>query len=348
MRERPNPNAVDRVKGKESRSISKIALLFPGQGSQYVGMGQDVFKSSPAARRVFEEASDTLGFDVSQVCFEGPEEHLRQTENAQPALLTVSVATLEALRDLNGGSIPKARFVAGHSVGEYAASVAARAISFSDALKLVRTRGLLMQQAGRIREGSMVAILGLDVSDVEQLCQQVGAEIANDNCPGQQVISGSKKSLINAIDLSKALGAKRAIPLDVSGAFHSRLMDSAIPEMTEAINRTHFNNPVIPIISNVTGEPIYSGEALSQELIDQISLPVRWTRSVEFMSQRGVDTFVEVGSGKVLAGLVKRIVKDVANIFNADSSESVKSVVDALRPRKAKLSTGSFGLRGNS
>lgn len=306
------------------RAKSQIAYIFPGQGSQTVGMGKELYQTSQAARAVFDEADDVLGVKLSQLCFEGPEEELRQTVNAQPALLTTSVAALKAIAEARGGNAPTPRFVAGHSVGEYAALVAAEAIPFADAVRLVRERGRLMHVAGQVRPGAMAAILGLDMAVAEQLCQQTGAEIANINCDGQIVISGDKAALVRAIDLSRALGAKRAIPLVVSGAFHSSLMRPAVKGMTKALNTTVLSAPAVPIISNLTAEPIREPQALRQELVEQICSCVRWSESVEYMAAHGVNTFVEVGPGKILSGLVKRIAKD-AQTVNVDDLASVQS-----------------------
>lgn len=285
-----------------------IAYIFPGQGSQFPGMGAGLYKTSPAARTIFDHADDTLGYGLSKLCFEGPDEILRQTTYAQPALLTTSVAVMASIAEARGNQLPPAaRFVAGHSVGQYAALVAAGALPFEDALRLVNERGRLMHEAGQVREGSMAAILGLDMAAAEQLCQETGSEIANINCDGQIVISGPKQALVSAIDLARALGARKAIPLVVSGAFHSSLMEPAVGKMSEAIGGARFGEPVMPVISNCTGDPLHTAEAIPSELIEQICSCVRWSKSVQYMADNGVDTFVEVGPGRVLTGLVKRI-----------------------------------------
>ena len=312
-----------------SSQSADFAYIFPGQGSQTVGMGLELFNSSPAARSVFKEADEILEFGLSKLCFEGPEDVLRQTVNAQPALLVTSIALLASIAEACGEkTVPQAKYVAGHSVGEYAALVAAGALPFADALRLVRTRGILMQDAGQVHEGAMAAILGLDMAPVEQLCQQTGAEIANINCDGQIVISGPKQALVLAIDLARALGAKRAIPLVVSGAFHSSLMKPAVPGMTQALDRARFVDPQIPIISNVTGECLEEATELRQELVQQICSCVQWSKSVEYMALNGVHTFVEVGPGKVLTGLVKRIAADseTVNVGDLDSARTFASV----------------------
>ena len=304
---------------------SGFAYIFPGQGSQAVGMGWELYQSSPAARAVFDEADEVLGVRLSRLCFQGPEDELRQTVNAQPALLATSVAAIRAIAEVRDGrSVPAPRFVAGHSVGEYAALVAAGAVGFPQALQLVRERGRLMQEAGQVREGGMAAVLGLDLSAVEQVCQETGAEIGNINCDGQIVISGAKDALVRAIDLSRALGARRAVPLVVSGAFHSSLMKPAVPGMTEALGTALFYQPSVPVIANCTGEPLQEPADLRAELLDQICRCVQWSKSVGYMADNGVDTFVEVGPGKILAGLVKRIAKD-AHVLNIGDPESVRA-----------------------
>lgn len=302
---------------KERESNSKIALIFPGQGSQKVGMGLDLYNSSPVAKATFDEANDVLGMNLAKLCFEGPEESLRQTINTQPALLTVSVAALNAMVESPGGGhkLSDVKFVAGHSVGQYAALVASGALSLPDALRLVRERGRLMQEAGKIQEGSMAAILGLDISDLEQLCQQTGTEIANDNCEGQVVISGSRDALVKAMDLSRALGATKIVQLTVSGAFHhSELMKPALPGMAIAVNNTEFKKPSIPVIGNRTAQPITDPRAFPGELIGGIRSRVRWLEGMQYAINNGVNTFYEVGSGNVLSGLLKRISSDVKTV----------------------------------
>ncbi len=309
----------------ETTVAERLAYVFPGQGSQAIGMGRDLFTESKAAKETFEEADDILGFSLSKLCFEGPEDQLKQTVNAQPAIMTASIAALRALGEAHPEAFPSTpRFVAGHSLGEYTALVAANALPFNEALSLVRERGRLMQEAGRLREGGMAAILGLDESLVEQLCQQVGIEIANINSDGQIVLSGTKDALVRAVDLARAMGAKRAIPLEVSGAFHSSLMQPAVPGMAQAIYKASIRNPQIPIISNTKAEPIARQGEIQAELIDQMVSCVHWTKSVQYMASNGVKTFVEIGPGKVLTGLIKRIAKDVQTI-NVETMPSVRA-----------------------
>jgi [acyl-carrier-protein] S-malonyltransferase len=286
----------------------KVAYVFPGQGAQWIGMGHDLYSSSPRAREIFEEADSTLGFPLSRLCFEGPEETLRQTVNAQPAILAVSIAYLRASPELQDRAPV---FVAGHSLGEYTALVAARVLDFADALYLARERGRLMQEAGEKAAGGMVAIIGLDEVLVNDICQPTGTQIANINCPGQIVISGSTQALAQAMELAKAKGAQRTIPLQVSGAFHSPLMQPAAEGMSQAVSRATFHDPVVPIVANTTAQPINSAEAVKVELLNQLCHCVRWQRSIEYMIEEGVSTFVEIGPGQVLTGLIKRIDKEV-------------------------------------
>jgi [acyl-carrier-protein] S-malonyltransferase len=298
-----------------------VAFIFPGQGSQYVGMGADLYENSAAARSVFDTADAILEFSLSKLCFGGNEDDLRQTHNAQPAILTTSIAAMEAVAEARGGKRGgEPRYVAGHSVGEYAALVAAGSLGFDDALRLVRERGRLMQEAGQVREGGMAAILGLDESLVEQLCQQTGAEIGNVNSDGQIVISGAKGALVQALDLARAMGAKKAVPLVVSGAFHSSLMRPAVPGMMTALGGARIASPRVPVVCNTTAQPINNQGAIHGELVEQICRPVQWSRSVDYMAGHGVRRFVEMGPGKVLTGLVKRIAKSAEAISVNDIS----------------------------
>jgi len=271
-------------------------------------MGHDLYRTSPRARAVYEEADAVLGCSLTQLCFEGPEEALCQTVNAQPAILATSIAYLKATPGLwDGENANLPAFVAGHSLGEYTALVAARVLDFADALQLARERGRLMHEAGERMPGGMAAVIGLDEATVEQICQETGVEIANINSPGQIVISGSKESLASAMELAKIRGAKRAIPLEVSGAFHSVLMQSAVEGTSRAIAGLTFRDPVTPIVGNTTAQPLGSGEAVKAELVNQLCNCVRWQKSVEYMIDAGVSTFLEVGPGQVLTGLIKRI-----------------------------------------
>ncbi len=289
----------------------KIAFVFPGQGSQSVGMGRDFFESSSEAKQVFETVDAVLGFNLSRLMFEGPEEELTQTVNTQPALLTVSVAALRALE--SKGISPSV--TAGHSVGEYAALVASRALAFEDAVRLVRRRGELMAQAGAKVPGTMAAVLGLSADDVRtavESAQGVGVvDVANYNSPGQVVISGSPEGVEEAARIAKEAGAKRVVPLKVSGAFHSRLMADAAQAMKVELEKTAFADPFVPIVANVTADYVKSADEVRDALARQIVGSVRWEESIRKIAGDGVDTFVEAGSGNVLAGLIKKIVSDV-------------------------------------
>lgn len=273
-------------------------------------MARDLCESSPRAREVFEEADSALGFNLSRLCFEGPEDLLRQTINAQPAILAVSIAYLRAAQELDE-TIARPAFVAGHSLGEYTALVPARVLSFKDAICLARERGRLMQEAGERNRGGMVAVIGLDEPTVRDICNVCGIQVANINCPGQIVVTGLAEPLAKAAELAKARGAQRVMPLQVSGAFHSRLMESAARGMADATSRLAFGDAAIPIVANTTALPTTDAEAIRAELLGQLLGCVQWQRSVEYMISEGVTTFVEIGPGQVLTGLIKRISKDV-------------------------------------
>ena len=288
-------------------------------------MGKDLYDSFAQAREVFEEADQALGFPLSRLCFEGPEEELSQTQNAQPAIVTVSLACLRVASGITGGLLCPA-FMAGHSLGEYTALAAAQVLDLKDAVQLTRWRGRLMEEVGREVPGGMVAIIGLDEVSLEEICQETGTQIANLNSPGQVVISGRREALVRAIDLARAMGVRRTIPLKVSGAFHSALMKPADEGMIEALSQLQFRDPVVPIVVNSTAQPVTTADGLKEELLRQLSTCVQWQRSVEYMVDAGVSTFIEIGPGHVLSGLIKRTSEEsqVLNIADATSVGAIR------------------------
>ena len=294
------------LKSIDSVMTKQIAFVFPGQGAQEVGMGRELYETFAETRALFDEASDILGLDLAKLCIEGSKETLNDTVNAQPALLTVSVAALRALQQQDSSVTPA--FVAGHSMGEYSALVAAGALNFANGLRLVRERGRLMKAAGERNPGGMAAVLGLDEETVADVCRQANdVQVANDNAPGQTVISGTSEGIERAAELATEAGAKRVIRLAVSIAAHSVLMRSIIDEFTEAVHAAQIRRPHIPVIGNITARPLESAPAITEELIQQLTSPVRWVDSVRYMVTQGVNTFVEIGPGDVLTGLIRRI-----------------------------------------
>ncbi|MGE5593628.1 MAG: ACP S-malonyltransferase [Betaproteobacteria bacterium] len=312
--------------------MSRVAFIFPGQGSQYPGMGRDLVSRYAEARRVFEEADEALGFSLSELCFQGSSQDLALTRNTQPAILAVSVATFEVLRAM--GARPD--FVAGHSLGEYSALVSAGAIGFADALRLVSVRGELMQKAVPPGVGGMAAVIGLERGAVEECCRQArlaGAgdvEAANFNSPDQIVISGDAAAVRKAAELCGEAGARRVIPLKVSGPFHSKLMVPAASAFEPELGKVAMRAPVVPVVCNVTGRPSSDVAELRAMLARQICSPVLWEESVRFMWEAGVRAFVEVGPGKTLIGLVKRIVPEAAT-FAAEASAPLEDTLEFLK-----------------
>ena len=338
----------------------RIAFVFPGQGSQTVGMGSDVFQASSAARKVFATADGALGFSLSSLCFEGPEASLRETVNTQPAIVATSLALLAALQEAAGASVSadgesalsspiRPVFVAGHSVGEYTAVAAAGALGVVDALRLVRERGRLMHEEGLRCPSGMAAVLGMDSETLTIICAEATKQtraalstadlaahpgagqvvVANDNAPGQIVISGATSALDSAMEMARAHGAKRVVPLAVSGAFHSPVMAPAAEALASAVASAPVRFASVPIIANITAEPMRDEAQVRTELAQQIVSPVQWTRTVEYLSSHGVETFVEVGPGQVLGGLIKRIAKG-ATILSVSAAADVAPVAGRL------------------
>ena len=314
--------------------MGKIAFIFPGQASQYPGMGKELAENFPEARAVFDEADQALGFSISQMCFAGSEEDLKQTANTQPAILTCSVAVQRVLA--GKGVVPD--FVAGHSLGEYSALVAAGALKFSDAVKLVRKRGTYMQEAVPVGQGAMAAIMGLSPAVVTDACKRAAeTEVcspANLNSPEQTVISGHAGAVKRAVEIASQQGAKRAVILAVSAPFHCALMMPAQERLENDLRKTEFSNLQVPLVTNVDADTITKGQEACEALIRQVTMPVRWLDSMRLLIDEGVGTFVEVGPGRVLVGLLRQIERSVSAL-NVEDEKSLSTTMDKIAQSRA-------------
>jgi [acyl-carrier-protein] S-malonyltransferase len=307
--------------------MTKTALLFAGQGAQVVGMGRDLAGNFPSARAWFERANAALGYDLSAICFDGPEAELTKTEHAQPGIFLVSWAAFQALKE----RAPALSFeaTAGLSLGEFTALTAAEAMSFEDGLKVVRQRGRFMQEACEATRGGMAAVIGLDEAPTREVCAQAGVALANLNCPGQLVISGAADKITQACELAKAKGAKRALPLPVAGAYHSPLMAGAQPRLRDELARVTLNSPTVTVVSNVTALPHDGAQTIRTRLVEQVTSSVRWEDSMRYLLAQGFSRFIELGPGTALSGFMKRIDRN-ATVLNVADVASLEVTVKAL------------------
>ncbi|MBU0547756.1 MAG: ACP S-malonyltransferase [Candidatus Omnitrophica bacterium] len=300
-----------------------VGYLFAGQGSQYVGMGKDLYESFPEAAKVFDRAEELLGFELKKACFDGPEEKLKSTDVSQPAIVTVSIAAFEVFK-ARSNLVPS--FVAGLSLGEYSALIAAGALTFDNGIRLIRRRGQLMEEASRKHPGRMAAVLELHVEEIKEICLKSGAEIANLNCPGQIVITGKAEAVSQAMELCSQAGAKKVIPLEVSGGFHSTLMFEASVELKLVLDNISISEPKVPVVSNYTAQPQYKVSQIIENLVYQIRSSVRWEDSMRFMLSNGVMSFIEFGPGKILKGLMRRIDSN-AKVTNIEVSADIEQAI---------------------
>ena len=300
---------------------NSTAFVFPGQGSQAVGMGKDLYLNSSSAREVFDEVDDVLGRSLSDIMFNGPSDELTRTENAQPAILTASIAAWRTLEEATE-SVAIPDMAAGHSLGEYSALVVAGVLSVSDAVRLVCERGRLMQLACDERPGGMAALIGIDEVTVAEICREAGVDMSTVNTPEQIIIAGEHRGLAVALDMASARGAKKAIPLSVGGAFHSGLMSPAQSGLDEAIDSTEFQDPLVPIIGNVDAQPLQTAEDVKSELRRQLTSCVQWNNGIRHMLDDGVDEFVEMGNGRILGGMIRRIDRR-AKVVNLNEYDAV-------------------------
>ena len=307
--------------------MSKTALLFAGQGAQVVGMGKDLAAEFPAAKQWFDRANAALGYDLASICFNGPDTELTKTENAQPGIFLVSWVAFQLLKE----RVPSLKFeaTAGLSLGEFTALTAAGAMSFEDGLRVVRQRGRFMQEACESTQGSMAAVIGLDEAPTREVCAEAFVTLANLNCPGQLVISGETPRISKAIDLAKAKGAKRAIPLPVAGAYHSPLMAGAQPKLEAELAKIKLSAPAVPVISNVTAQPHGSPAEISKRLVEQVTSSVLWENSMRYLLAQGFTRFVELGPGAALSGFMKRIDKN-AQMMNVADAATLQATAVAL------------------
>lgn len=303
--------------------MNKIAFIFPGQGAQYVGMGSDFYQAYPESRAVIDEADRILGNGLRDVMFNGPEDKLVETSYCQPAILAVSIAALKALKVRASRLDPV--FVAGLSLGEYSAVTASGALSFSDTVRLVERRCFLMQEAAQFKKGSMAAIIGLDAGVIKEICQRCAVEVANFNAPDQTVITGEADKVKFACAQFAEAGAKRVVPLSVSGAFHSSLMKSASDRFVGVLEQVSLINAMIPIVGNVAAQPCVMPEEIQNELAQQITSSVQWVKTIEFIAAQGVTRFIEIGPGKVLKGLIRKINRDLI-VDNVEKVEDLENI----------------------